>query len=470
MWNEGLPSRRELLRSASTGFGAMALAALLQESWATGADVRPASAVYGLHHTPRARSVIFLYMDGGVSQVDTFDPKPRLTAENGRPFGLKAEPTQFEQNGATLGSPWRFQKHGEAGIEVSEIFPAIGSMADELCVIRSMTSKFSEHNAANYFLHSGYGMSGRPSLGAWTTYGLGSENQDLPGYVVLDGGLIPSGGVDCFGAGFLPATHQASLLQNRAPALANLGLPQQFDRQKQKLSLVASLDRIHSNRQQEPDALEAAIRNHELAFRMQSAVPEATDLRDETEETKRLYGFEAPGGHTRAYARQCLVARRLVERGVRFIELTCPKGEGGSRWDAHGDLRRNHASNAEGIDRPIAGLLADLKRRGLLETTLVLWAGEFGRTPFAQGSDGRDHNPFGFTCWLAGGGARGGTILGATDEYGYKAIENPLEMYDLHATMLHLLGLDHERLTFRFGGRDHRLTDVHGRVVREILA
>jgi hypothetical protein len=459
-------SRRRMLREGALGFGAVALASLLAEENRTG--IRP---IRLANTRPKARHVIFLYMDGGVSQVDTFDPKPRLTREDGKPFGLKAEPTQFEDNGASLGSPWAFRPHGQSGLEISDLFPSIARCADDLCVIRSMVSNFSEHNAANYFLHCGSGMAGRPSMGAWATYGLGSEAADLPGYVVLDGGLIPSGGLECFGAGFLPATHQASLLQNRSPALANIQpLESGAERQRLKLATVRELDAEAFRTLGRHDALESAIANQELAARMQMSVPDATDITGESAATRRLYGMDAAFEHTRTYGRQCLVARRLVERGVRFIELTCPRAHGNARWDAHGDLRNNHNLNAQAIDQPIAGLLTDLKARGLLDDTLVLFSGEFGRTPFAQGRDGRDHNPFGFSLWMAGGGVRGGMAYGSTDEYGYKAVENRVEIHDLHATLLHLLGLDHERLTFRFGGRDYRLTDVHGHVVRPILA
>lgn len=459
-------TRRRMLREGALGFGAVALASLLAE------EGRSTTGPFRLPTTrPRARSILFLYMDGGVSQVDTFDPKPRLTREDGKPFGLKAEPTQFEDNGAVLGSPWAFRNHGQSGLEISDLFPSLARCADDLCVIRSMVSNFSEHNAANYFLHCGTGMAGRPSMGAWATYGLGSEAADLPGYVVLDGGLTPSGGLDCFGAGFLPATHQASLLRNQSPALANIQPLERIpDLQRLKLDTVRRLDAAGLGSLGRHDALESAIANQELAARMQMSVPDATDITGESAATRRLYGMDAPFEHTRSYGRQCLVARRLVERGVRFVELTCPRAHGNARWDAHGDLRNNHTLNAQAVDQPIAGLLADLKARGLLDETLVLFSGEFGRTPFAQGRDGRDHNPFGFSLWMAGGGVRGGMAHGATDEYGYKAVENRVEVHDLHATLLHLLGLDHERLTFRFGGRDHRLTDVHGHVVHPILA
>lgn len=459
-------TRRRMLREGALGFGAVALASLLAEEG--GYTLRP----FRLANTrPKARSVIFLYMDGGVSQVDTFDPKPLLNREDGKPFGLKAEPTQFDDKGGVLGSPWAFRHHGQSGLEISDLFPSLAHCADDLCVIRSMVSNFSEHNAANYFLHCGTGMAGRPSMGAWATYGLGSEAADLPGYVVLDGGLTPSGGLDCFGAGFLPATHQASLLRNQSPALANIQpLEPVPDLQRLKLDTVRRLDAAGLESLGRHDALESAIANQELAARMQMSVPDATDITGESAATRRLYGMDAAFEHTRNYGRQCLVARRLVERGVRFIELTCPRAHGNARWDAHGDLRNNHTLNAQAVDQPIAGLLADLKSRGLLDQTLVLFSGEFGRTPFAQGRDGRDHNPFGFSLWMAGGGVRGGMAYGSTDEYGYKAVENRVEVHDLHATLLHLLGLDHERLTFRFGGRDHRLTDVHGHVVRPIIA
>ncbi len=472
-WSPHGLSRRRLLLDSALGFGALAFSSLLSE--AASAE-RPAphsrtAPSTRTHHRAKARNVIFLYMDGGVSQVDTFDPKPRLTREDGKPFGLRMEPTQFEDNGATLGSPWAFRPRGRSGLPISDLFPQVGSCADDLCVIRSMVSRFSEHNAANYFLHSGSGMAGRPCMGAWTTYGLGSENRDLPGYVVLDGGLIPSGGVDCFGPGFLPADHQASLLRNDLPALANIQpLETSPGLQRGKLDSVRALDAAALTRLGSHDALEAAIANAELAYRMQMSVPEATSIAGESEATRRLYGLDATSEHTRSYGRQCLVARRLIERGVRFVELTCTRAHGNARWDAHGDLRNNHSVNARAIDQPIAGLLTDLKARGLLDETVVLWSGEFGRTPFAQGRDGRDHNPHGFSLWMAGGGVRGGMAYGSTDEYGYKAAENPVELHDLHATLLHLLGLDHERLTYRFGGRDYRLTDVHGRVIQAVLA
>jgi len=461
------PTRRELLRGVAAGFGGVALTALLADEAFAGA--RPGS-LSAPHHRPRARSVIFLYMDGGVSQIDSFDPKPRLAREHGQPFKMKIEPTQFNNNGATLQSPWQFAPHGQAGIPISELFPHVARSADDLCVIRSMTSAFSEHTNANYFLHTGLGLSGRPSMGAWVSYGLGSESSDLPGFVVVNGGLIPPGGIDNFASGFLPAAYQGSLFRPQSPALPNIQpLEPRPSLQKRKLALLRRLDEDVAARWGHPDELESAIANWELAFHMQAAVPELTDLSGEPASLRRDYGLEAQYAPTRTFAAECLIARRLVERGVRFVELTCP-AVSGDRWDQHANLREGHSNNARAVDQPIGALLRDLKSRGLLDETLIVWAGEFGRTPFAQGSDGRDHNPFGFSIWLAGGGSRGGYIHGATDEYGYKVVEGKMQMYDLHATILHLLGVDHKRLTVRFGGRDMRLTDVHGEVVQELIA
>jgi hypothetical protein len=292
----------------------------------------------------------------------------------------------------------------------------------------------------------------------------------LPDFVVLNGGLIPSGGVDCFGSGFLPASHQGSIFKHRDEPVANIKpLESKLELQRNKLDLLQTLDAEAEKRLGPIDALESAIANYEMAFRMQAAVPELTDISGESAVIQKLYGLDADYEPTRVFARECLWARRLVERGVRFIELTCPVTEGNDRWDAHSGLVKNHYENARAVDQPIAGLLKDLKSRGLLDETLVVWTGEFGRTPFAQGSDGRDHNPFGFSMWLAGGGVKGGTVYGATDEYGYKVVENRCDIHDLHATMLHLLGVDHTRLTFRFSGRDFRLTDVYGEVLAPIL-
>jgi hypothetical protein len=456
-----------MLRRCANGFGGIALLALLGEKAFAGlADAKGST-----HHPARARNVIFLYMDGGPSQMDTFDPKERLQKEHGQPFAMKMEPTQFNDNGKTLAGPWSFKNYGQSGLPVSELFSHVAECADDLCIIRSMTSNFSEHTSANYFLHTGLGLSGRPSMGAWVCYGLGSESRDLPGFVILNGGLTPRGGIENFGSGFLPATYQGSIFRAGTRPLANI---QPADRtralQENKLALMRELDQELLARVGPADPVEAAIANYELAFRMQTAVPELMQIDGESDATRKLYGLDADYEPTRIFGTQCLVARRLVERGVRFVELTCPAINGVDRWDQHSKLKDGHEKNARAVDQPIAGLLRDLKSRGLLENTLVIWAGEFGRTPFAQGSDGRDHNPFGFTIWMAGGGVKGGMIYGATDEYGYKAVENKLQIHDLHATMLHLLGVDHKRLTVRFSGRDMRLTDVHGEVVREIIS
>ncbi len=409
-------------------------------------------------------------MDGGVSQVDSFDPKPRLTADNGRPFAMKTEPTQFNKNGNTLASPWKFSQYGECGLPVSELFPHIARHADRMAVVRSMTSKFSEHTTANYLLHTGLGQQGRPSVGAWFGYGLGSECQDLPGFVVLNGGLIPPGGIENFGAGFLPASYQGSLFQPDKNVVVNIQRREATAAlQENKLALLRKIDAAGAERLGASDQVESAIANYELAYRMQIGVPRLIDFSDETPATLTAYGLDAPFEPTATFGRQCLVARRLVERGVRFVELTCPKTIG-DRWDQHERLKEGHEENALAVDQPIGALLDDLQQRGLLDETLVVWAGEFGRTPFAQGSEGRDHNPFAFTVWLAGGGTKGGTIYGQTDEFGYKVVENKAEIHDLHATMLHLLGIDHKKLTFRFGGRDMRLTDVYGEVISGILA
>jgi hypothetical protein len=445
----------------------VALSALLsEESAAEGAGDAGAK---GVHFAPKAKNVIFLYMDGGPSQIDTFDPKPRLDRDHGKPFADRIEPTQFNNIGTTMKSPWKFKQRGKSGLWVSELFPEVATAADELCVIRSMTSNFSEHTNANYFLHTGAGMQGRPSMGAWITYGLGSECRELPGFVVIDGGLTPVGGKDNFAAGFLPANFQASLFRPSSPPVANVASIDPANVQRNKLTFIESLDRKTIAAAGGSDPIEAAVANYETAFRMQTAAPQVADLSKEPTSVRKLYGLEEKDATTRIFAAECLLARRLVERGVRFVELTCPKNKH-DRWDQHSDLRKGHEDNARAVDRPIAGLLKDLKSRGLLASTLVVWAGEFGRTPFAQGADGRDHNPFGFSVWLAGGGVRGGTTYGATDEFGYRAIENRCEMHDLHATMLHLLGVDHTRQTFRFGGRDMRLTDVHGKVIKGVIA
>lgn len=461
-------SRRRMLCRAANGFGALALLhALARDS---------AAATHAPHFPAKARSVIFLFMDGGPSQIDTFDPKPRLNKENGRPIPFQTPTTVFNISDKIYGSPFAFRKYGQSGADVSELFPHVAECIDDICLIRSMVADHSEHTAANYFIHSGSGFQGRPSMGAWINYGLGSAGDDLPGFIVLESGLIPPGGLDCFGAGFLPASYQGTLFRQGPHPIADLE-PREHDAsiQRDKLALLAKLNRGVLDRFGQVSEIEATISNYELAFRMQAAVPGLLELSGESEVTKKMYGLDDP--ITEDFGRECLLARRLVERGVRFVELLTPARKGLDRWDQHSNLEEGHRLNARSTDKPIAGLLRDLKSRGLLEETLVVWGGEFGRTPCAQFPDGgyvnvvgRDHNPFGFTMWLAGGGVKPGYVHGATDEYGYFAIENKVHMHDLHATMLHLLGLDHKRLTFRYSGRDMRLTDVHGNIIKEILA
>jgi hypothetical protein len=462
-------NRRQFLAQTGAGFGGVAFAAL-SHTLATARDDAGSLAARVAPQRPRARNVIFLYMDGGPSQVDLYDPKERLDREHGQPIQTKVQPTQFDNVGTVLKSPWPFQRHGESGLPFGGIIPHIGSHADKLCVIRSMTSEFSEHTNANYFLHTGHGLQGRPSMGSWISYGLGTECQNLPGFLVLNGGLIPPGGLDCFHNGFLPATHQGSIFKPGKNPVADLERTEPTAAaQTRKLNLLRQLDRGVAVRYDGQEAIESAIANYELAFRMQTAVPDLADVTQESRATQALYGLFADYEPTRIYGRNCLIARRLVERGVRFIELTCP-GVGVDRWDQHNDLKDGHERNCRATDQPIGALLTDLQSRGLLDETLVVCAGEFGRTPMAQGSNGRDHNPFGYSVWLAGGGVRGGLAYGATDDYGYHAIDKKLEMHDLHATLLHLLGIEHTQLTVRFGGRDMRLTDVFGHVVTDICA
>ncbi|MEJ6523179.1 MAG: DUF1501 domain-containing protein [Opitutales bacterium] len=465
-------SRRSMLKSCAMGFGGLALSALSAEG-RDGSKISPL-APRQPHFTPRAKNVIFLYMDGGPSHVDTFDYKPALEKYNGkdpREVIGKLAPTQFDNIGKILKSPWEFKQRGQSGHWVSDLFPHIAQddVIDEISMVKSMTSNFSEHTSANYFLHTGSGFQGRPSMGAWLGYGLGTENRNLPGFVVLNGGLIPPGGLDCFGSGFLPATYQGSVFLPQSEPVANINRKEASDSlQKNKLSLLGELDE-HTLMQMDYDPqVEAAIQNYETAYQMQTSVPELMDLSGESELVKKSYGMNSDFKNTKTFGTQCLLARRLVQRGVRFIELTCPGGNG-DRWDQHNGLVAGHNKNCKSVDQPIAGLIRDLRKLGMLDDTLIVWSGEFGRTPFAQGTNGRDHNPFGFTTWFAGGGIKPGVTVGATDEFGYKAIENRYEIHDLHATMLYLLGIEHTESTFRFGGRDMRLTEVFGHLIKEIL-
>ncbi len=472
-------SRRDLLKKCAMGFGGVAMQALLHEEAranSAGKSSFENPLAPKLPHFPaRAKNVIFLYMDGGPSQVDTFDYKPLLTKYNGQdPREVIGDlaPTQFNNVGKVLGSPWDFKQRGDSGAWVSDLFPYLAEkeVIDELAFVKSMTSKFSEHTSANYFLHTGNGLQGRPSMGAWLGYGLGTENQNLPGFVVLNGGLIPPGGLDCFGSGFLPAAYQGSIFLPKEQPIANINpLEKSPALQRNKLDLIRDLDSDALEDSGHDSEIEAAIQNYETAFRMQASVPDLMDLRGEPDSVKKLYGLEADFKQTQTFGLQCLLARRLVERGVRFIELTCPGGNG-DRWDQHGKLKDGHGKNCKMVDQPIAALIKDLRRTGLLDSTLVVWGGEFGRTPFAQGSDGRDHNPFGFTMWMAGGGVKGGASVGATDDWGYRAVQDRAEVYDLHATMLHLLGIEHTKSTYRFSGRDMRLTDVHGHVLKDLIS
>ena len=463
-------SRRDMLRRCSNGFGMLAASSLLSEDLLAQGR-RP-------DFPAKAKNVIFCYMSGGVSHVDSFDPKPRLRKEAGQAMPMKVERTQFDRNGKIQPSHWDFRRYGESGIEVSDLFPHIGSCVDDLAIVRSMTSDFNEHAQGNYFMHTGFPFLGHPSAGAWASYGLGSEAENLPGFVVLrsGGSGVPHGGVGLFSNGFLPADHQASLIEaDKKAAVRNIKPGDRDGVQRARLDFVAGLDREFLSKIDRDPHVEAAIQNQELAYRMQSAVPELVDIDGESASTRKFYGVDDPDRHRAGYARQCLLARRLVERGVRFVELTTLShniggGNGANPWDQHSQIKSGHQKMAYQIDKPIAALIQDLKRRGLLDHTLVVWAGEFGRTPFAQGSNGRDHNPYGFSIFMAGGGIKGGTVYGSTDDYGYHAVENKCTVYDLWATVLHQLGMRHKDLTHRYGGRDYRLTDVHGHVLHDILA
>ena len=447
-------SRRDALRASANGFGLLALGGLFAET----ARAAP-------HFTPRAKRIIFLFMHGGPSQVDTFDPKPLLTRDDGKPFPGQKPRVQFSGTGNLFKSPWEFRPGGQSGIPVSDLFPAVRARVDDLCVVRSVHADNSAHGGALRQLHTGNDTLSRPSIGSWVTYGLGTENKNLPGFVTV----CPTyghGGVLNWSSSFLPAEHQGTPLGNSGVKCKDVAFPDLTaggGPQRARLDLTQAMNRDHLAANGPDPALEGRIAAFELAFRMQSEAPGVMDLSKESKETLALYGVgEEP---TDNFGRQCLLARRFAEAGVRFVQVSHSY-----KWDQHGTLQRDHAKNASEVDKPIAGLLADLKRRGLLQDTLVWWGGEFGRTPTAQAGDGRDHNPHGFSMWFAGGGVKGGTAVGATDDYGYYAVENKVHMHDLHATILHLLGLDHEKLTYRHAGRDFRLTDVSGRVVREVLS
>ena len=422
-------------------------------------------------------SVIFCYMSGGFSHVDSFDPKSELRMRHGQAMPVPVQPTMFNNNGNIMASPWEAKAWGRSGLVMTDLFPRIAELADDLTLVRSMTTKVSEHAQGNYMFHTGFPFMGHPSAGAWLSYGMGSGNTDLPSFVVLQSGgaVPPHGGVGVFSSGYLPAQHQASILQaDGAVALPHISPVGGDEEQRARLGFIRRVDDQFAGETMDP-LVEAAIRNYETAYRMQAAVPTVCDLRGESAETRRLYGLESDDKLVAGYGKQALVARRLVEKGVRFVELSCLNsgigaGNGPNPWDQHGKIKEGHGAMAHQVDQPIAGLIRDLKRRGLFDRTLLVFAGEFGRTPFSQGSDGRDHNPMGFSVMLAGGGLRRGFAYGATDELGYYAVDRVATIYDLWATVLHLAGLDHERLTYRFGGRDFRLSDVHGKVLSEILS
>jgi len=454
-------NRRDLLRISGMGFGSLALHAMLtgeahSERLGGPLQSRPP------RFTARAKHVIFLFMPGGPSQVDTYDPKPRLIRDNG-----KISPKLYlgkQRN--LLASPWKFSKHGSSGIDVSSLFPHTATCVDDLCIIRSMIADDVNHPGACLQMNTGERVFSRPSMGSWITYGLGTENQNLPGFIAIGPGPIIEGARQ-FGSSFLPAAFQGTFVSDMDQPIQNLNNSSlSIFQRRQELGLLNQLNQLHRDQRETDSRLNARMESFELAFRMQMRAPEAFDLSRESRLTHRMYGVDNPT--TSVFARQCILARRLVERGVRFVQLYDTTG-GFQPWDQHSDLKGGHEKNAARTDQPIAALLKDLRASGLLEETLVIWGGEFGRTPTAQG-DGRDHHPYGFSMWMAGGGTRGGMTYGATDELGWDAIENPVHVHDLHATILHLLGLDHKQLTYHFSGRDYRLTDVYGDVVKAILA
>ena len=459
-------TRRQALRQCAVGFGALAFADLMARAAVVTAAGAGPLAARAPHFPARAKRVIFLFMHGGPSHVDTFDYKPALVRDSGQPLPFGKPRVQFAQTGNLRKSPWAFRPYGQCGAMVSDLFPQVGALADDLCFIKSVHGTNEAHGGALLKLHTGSDTFVRPSMGSWISYGLGTENQNLPSFITLNP-TQGHGGVGNWSSAFLPATHQGTPIPGgkgkAEPArIAYLGDGSGHARQRAQLDLLARMNRDHLAQTGPDSALEARLQSFELAFKMQTEAPQVFDLAGESEATRRLYGIDDP--KTENFGRQCLLARRLSERGVRFVQVTH------GYWDQHDKLTEDHARLAHEVDRPIAGLLRDLKARGLLEDTLVWWGGEFGRTPTGQGADGRDHHPHAFTMWLAGGGAKPGHSHGVTDDYGFYLAEQKVHIHDLHATILHLLGLDHEALTYRHAGRDFRLTDVHGEVVKEILA
>ncbi len=461
MFNTSPLTRRQVLAQTGCGFGMLALAELLAAQEPERSS-QP-SAVRSPHHAPRAKRIIFLYMPGGPSHVDLLDEKPRLEIENGKPLPFDKPKLERTKTGNLLASPWKFAKHGESGVAVSELLPGLASQIDDVCVIRSMVADNINHTGAALQMCTGEQAFSRPSLGSWLTYGLGTENQNLPGFVVVSPAAVFQG-AQLWASSFLPSAYQGTLVRDLNHPIANLGSASN-QQQRDKLDSLRRLNEIHKQTRAADNQLDARIASFELAFRMQSEAPEAFDISRESEATHKLYGTDKP--ESELFGKQCLLARRLVERGVRFVQLF--DAPANNVWDHHSGLRENLPKRCRAVDQPITALLIDLKSRGLLEDTLVWWGGEFGRTPTAEGTDGREHHPFGFSMWLAGGGIRGGMTYGATDDFGWHSVQDIVHVHDLHATILHQMGFDHERLTYRFGGRDYRLTDVHGRVVTEIL-
>ena len=463
-------SRRALLARAANGFGALALGALLQpasRAFAAGDPLTPRPA----HFRPRARNVIFLFMEGGVSQVDSFDPKPRLTRHHGedpRKAIGKLEKTQFENVGTVFKCPWEFRQHGQSGLWISDWLPQTARFADDLCVLRSCWADGVNHSSGICQMNTGSILAGRPSLGSWVNYALGTENTNLPAFVVLqDGPAVVVNGARNWGAGFMPATFQGVPFSSGPTPVDNLHPAHGVSpgRQAARLSLLDRLNRTHAGPRSHQTELDARIRAYELAFRMQAEAPEAVDLKGESEAIKKLYGIDDP--KTEVMGRNCLLARRLVERGVRFVQLYHGSG---SKWDAHAKIEENHTKYCGEQDKPVAGLLRDLKSRGLLDETLVIWGGEFGRTPMSEKGDGRDHNPTGFTMWMAGGGVKAGTTIGSTDDLGLRAAEDKLHVHDLHATILYLMGIDHTRLVYTHKGRPERIDMNEGNPYTKIRA
>ncbi|WP_397571432.1 DUF1501 domain-containing protein [Schlesneria sp. T3-172] len=464
-------TRRQVLKNSAAGFGSMALAALLNETARGETNSANPLAPRPPHLPARAKRVIFLFMSGGPSQVDTFDYKPLLTRDDGKPIPFEKPKVQFNSTGNLLKSPWQFKQYGESGGWVSELFPKLAERIDDLCMIHSIHGSNPAHGGAVMKIHTGSDNFVRPSIGSWVSYGLGTENANLPSFVTICPTLA-FGGINNWSSAFLPGVYQgtplgdASIPSEKAKVkyIENSRLPREI--QRLQLDRLYQLNSQHRQHAGPEAALEARINSFELAFRMQSELPKVEDLSGESEATQKLYGLDNPV--TANFGRMCLMARRFAESGVRFIQVT--HNDSKVQWDQHSDLKNGHEKNAREVDLPIAGLLYDLKERGLLDDTLIWWGGEFGRTPTAEGPDGRDHNPEGFTMWLAGGGVKGGLHYGSTDDYGYFAAQNKVHVHDLHATILHLLGLDHERLTYRYSGRDFRLTDVEGNVVKELFS